>query len=204
VSLAGFLRIDEDLLDIAAQASDALEDFQPSHDEVQAWLTDLPAEEKDGALASLIVDEDRALTMALLHRFLKERDSQPSGTSATRRTVGQLLRAAEAQAEARRQIKAKERAAEMERQAREAAIARTKHLDEIAGRQPQLWVQIDSLIATTKPKSYEQVIDLLIDLRDLAQRDKKAAQFRRRIEAICTTHARKPAFLERLHKAGLR
>ena len=60
------------------------------------------------------------------------------------------------------------------------------------------------MIAATKPKSYEQAIDLLIDLRDLAQRDEKDGEFQRKIEAIGVTPARKPAFIERLRKAGLR
>ena len=43
----------------------------------------------------------------------------------------------------------------------------------------------------------------LLDLRDLAQRDGREREFRSRLEAIYVVHARKPAFIERLHKAGL-
>jgi FtsZ-interacting cell division protein YlmF len=206
VSLAEFLRIDRDLLDVAAQASTTIKDLQPSHDQVQAWLAGLPAQEKDNALARLIVREDRTLAIELLHQFLEHpnRTKRPSDASIARRTVGALLEAAETRTERRQQIEARKRAEEMERREREAAIARAKHLDEIAGRQPQLWAQIDSLIATTKPKSYEQVISLLTDLRDLSQRVKKNNEFQRRVEAICAAHARKPAFIERLRKAGLR
>ena len=46
-SLASFLRIDEDLLCAAAQASADLSDTHLSHDEVRAWVAGLPAAEKD-------------------------------------------------------------------------------------------------------------------------------------------------------------
>lgn len=206
VSLAEFLRIDRDLLDVAAQTSTTMEDIRPSHDQVRAWLAGLPAQEKDNALAGFIIDADATPATELLRQFLEHRNrtKRPSDASMTRRTVGALLEAAETRTEERRQIEARKRAKAIERREREAAIVRAKHLDKIAGRQAQLWAQIDSLIATTKPKSYEQVISLLTDLRDLAQRDKKGGEFQSKIEAISTSHARKPAFIQRLRKAGLR
>jgi uncharacterized protein (DUF1800 family) len=46
-------------------------------------------------------------------------------------------------------------------------------------------------------------VGLLIDLRDLAQRDGTDRHFRMKLEAIYVAHARKPSFIKRLQKAGL-
>jgi hypothetical protein len=204
-SFAEFLRIDEDLLHAAAQASAVLEDRAPSWDEVHVWVAGLGIAEKEDLLTKLIVEEDLTLGTELLHRFLTHRgdSGRGSGAAAGRRTVGQLLRAAQARTEERRQAEARKRAQEKERREREAAVARAKRLDEIAGQEPKLWTRIDNLIAETQPKSYDQAIRLLLDLRDLAQREGKGDEFRRKLEALHAVHSRKSSFLARLRRAGL-
>lgn len=204
-SLVSFLRLDEDLLCAAAQASAAMGETQLSHDEVRAWVAGLPVAEKDNVLSTLITHEDPTLVAELLQRFRKGREDagRASNASAARRTVGELLQAAQARAEERRQAKARKRAEEAARREREAAAARAKYLDEIAGRQPQLWARIDSLIATKQPNRYDEAASLLTDLRDLAQRDGKEREFSTKLESIHAAHARKPSFLERLRKTGL-
>lgn len=119
-----------------------------------------------------------------------------------RRNVAELLREAGQAAEKRRRIAAEQAAREKARREREAAIARAKHLDELASREPAIWRQVESLIATKQPKSYDQAVDLLVDLRDLAAR-KTGADFQRRVQELCAAHARKPTFIDRLQKAGL-
>ncbi len=204
-SLVSFLRIDEHLLHAAAQASAEVDETQPSHDGARAWVAGLSVAEKDDMLAKLIVDQDPALAAELLQRFRKDREDTGHGLEkpAPRRTVGELLQAAQAQQERWRQAKARERAEEAARRQREAAAARAKRLDEIAGRQPQLWARIDRLIAETQPKSYDEAVKLLIDLRDLAQREGTDRQFRMRLEAVRLAHTRKPSFIKRLDKAQL-
>jgi hypothetical protein len=53
-----------------------------------------------------------------------------------------------------------------------------------------------------QPKSYDQAVALLVDLRDLAVRDKDGA-FGIRLEARREAQAKKPSFIQRLAKAGL-
>ena len=77
-----------------------------------------------------------------------------------------------------------------------------KHLDQLAGNEPVLWKKVESLIATKQPKSYDQAVELLVDLRDLAARA-GGADFRRRVEALRNAHARKPTLIDRLHKVEL-
>lgn len=46
--------------------------------------------------------------------------------------------------------------------------------------------------------------DILADLQDLAERERDATTFARRLRALRTTHARKASFMARLEKAGVR
>jgi hypothetical protein len=201
-ALAEFLRIESDLLHVAARASAPQEDTTPRHEEVQAWVAGLSTKHKDDLLTRLILERDQALVMELLRRFLKERAGRVASAPVARRKVGELRRAAEAYTAERQRREAERRAQEKARREREAAIARAKHLDEIAGREPRLWAEVDTLIATKQPQSYDRAVGLLVDLRDLDARD-KANDFRPRLEALRQAHARKPTLIQRLTKAGL-
>ena len=201
-SLAEFLRIDADLLHVAAKASQPLGDTGVDRDAVRAWVGKLEAKDKDELLANLIVDSDHAQFTELLLRFLKERAAGGTGPAATGRTVGQLLKAAKAYAAKRQRTEAEKRAKEKARREREAAIAREKHLDSLVGREAKLWAEVDTLVASKQPKSYDQAVKLLVDLRDLEARG-KGNDFRMRIEALRQAQTRKPSFIERLRKAGL-
>ena len=200
-SLAEFLRIDGNLLHVAADASQPFGDTGLDRDEVRAWIGKLATEEKDELIANLMMDADHSLVTELLQRILKERSAEATTDSVPRRTVGQLLRTAEAYAEERRRIEAEKRAAEKARREREAALAREKHLDSLAGRETKLWAEADTLIATKQPKSYDQAVKILVDLCDLDARN-KSGDFQMRLEALRQAHARKPTFIERLRKAG--
>jgi hypothetical protein len=141
-SLAEFLRIDRDLLHVAAHASVSLEQATPGRAEASEWLARIPAKEKDEVLASLIVDADQAPALALLRRFRRERvDGMPQG-SVPRRTVGELRRSAASRANERRRAEAEERAREQARRECEAAAARDRYLSGLAGRVEEAWVEI--------------------------------------------------------------
>jgi len=129
-SLAEFLRIDPDLIHVAARASKPTEDVRANQEEILDWVGKLPAAEKDEVLARLIAGEEVALTTELLRRFIKERGpgGQQIAEKSRRRTVGQLLRAAEERAEEERRRAAKKAAEEKARRGREAAISREKYL----------------------------------------------------------------------------
>jgi hypothetical protein len=54
-----------------------------------------------------------------------------------------------------------------------------------------------------KPREYDTAVQLLVDLRDLGEREGSTAPFRQRLAELRTVHARKPSLLERLELAGL-
>jgi len=201
-SLAEFLRIDGDLLYVAAAASLPLEDARLDGDTVRAWVGTLPPADEDKLIANLVLDANHGPVSELLQRFLRERSADGAGSLQTGRTVGQLLRAAEARTAERERIEAEKRAEAKARGERGAAIARKKHLHSLVGREPLLWVKVETLIATKQPKSYDLALKLLVDLRDL-DASGKTGDFGPRIEALRQSHASKPAFMRRLTQAGL-
>ncbi len=203
-SLVDFLRIDKDLLHVAVQASRPMLDVREKQEEIRRWVSRLQADEKDAVLARLITGEDLSPATELLMRFIRECDqkAQEPTQKPQRRTVGELLRSAEEHAQERRQLAAKKAAEEKARREREAATLRTKHLDKIEGREPDLWNEVENLISTKQPKSYDSAVQILVDLRDLAARNGETDKFRARIDAISMTHSRKPSFIERLRKTG--
>ncbi len=199
--MAEFLRIDTDLIQVAAQCSPSLKDSTPKREDVQAWVAALPANEKDRRLTSLIVDEDRGVAAELYRKFLEEYSGASNNASPPRRTAGELRRAAEALTDERLRIEDENRAREKAHRERDAAILRQRYLDSLAGREPELWARIEALIAIKQPKFYDQAIRLLGDLRDLDARG-QIGDFQARIEALRETHSRKPSFIGRLNDAG--
>ncbi len=88
-SMAEFLYIDDDLLTVATLASPPLESTALDRNEVHAWMTRLPANEKDEVLTRLVVDGEQVLVSELLQRFLKDRPGVTPAVVSPRRTVGE-------------------------------------------------------------------------------------------------------------------
>jgi hypothetical protein len=84
----------------------------------------------------------------------------------------------------------------------ETALAREKYLESLASHEFELWDKVEALISTKQPLKYDEAIKLLIDLRDLAARNKNS-DFELSIEELRRTHARKPSFIQRLNDANL-
>jgi len=140
-SLAEFLRIDGDLLHVAAEASRPLADARLDRDEVRTWIGELMVEEKDELITDLImVDAGSAWITELLQRFLKQRSTEAATAPPPKRTVGQLLRAADVYAEECERIESERQVEENACRKREVAIAREKHL---VGRESKLWAQVN-------------------------------------------------------------
>jgi hypothetical protein len=203
-SFAEFLRIDSDLVDAAAAASPPLVENGPNPTEIREWVAKLPLLQKDDLLARLMEGSDGALANELIQRMRRERAS-PRGVDqmvVQRRTVAALLRAGEQAADERRRIAAQKAAREKAQRERAAARARAMHLDQLAGKETILWRKVESLIAIKQPKSYDQAVELLVDLRDLAAR-KEEVGFRQQVEALRAAHGGKRTLIARLDKAGL-
>jgi hypothetical protein len=88
-ALADFLRLDDNLLAIAAHASPPLEEVADDPDDLAAWVNRLPVAEKDRLLGRVLQGEAARVRMELLRRFRS--DKAPSIPVPPRRTVADLL-----------------------------------------------------------------------------------------------------------------
>ena len=95
-------------------------------------------------------------------------------------------------------------ARERARVAEEQARARHEYLTRVAGRAADIWDEARSLIQSRSPKSYDQAVVLLADLRDAVALVKKSHDFNGRLRELRVAHASKPSLIKRLDVAGLR
>ena len=199
-SLADFLRIDDDLIAVAAEASDHSPVVDCSDADLTSWVERLPVAEKNALLLRVIRGEDRHLGVELQRRFHGE---APAGSAAGERTVGELLSAANARRRARELRADQERADQQARRQQQAAIAREKHLESLALQEEQAWRRVSTLIDAKKPRDYDIAVQLLQDLRAVGERKGQSAAFVQRFAQLRVQHQRKPSLLQRLDRAGL-
>lgn len=201
--LVEFLRIDPELVGVAAAMSPPLVNEQPKPEEVRKWLAKLSVAEKDDFLVRLISGNDHALSHQIVRSIggERKRNRRIGNGVPRRRTVAELLRAAERATIVRKQLAAERAAKEKVRLERDAALARVKRLDQLAGKELMLWKKVEGLIATKQPRKYDEAVEVLKDLRDLAGSD--VVEFQRRVGALRAAHLRKSTLIERLCNAGL-
>lgn len=206
-TFADFLRIEPDWIAAAAEESADMQAEALTPGEIASYAAQMPPTEKDAVIAALIEGRDAHFAAEFRQRAMRaiRPAGQPNGenTGARRRTVDELAARAATMARERRQQAAEARAHKQALKEREQAEARRKHLKSLAGKEDSLWTRVDKLIATRQPNRYDEAISLLQDLRDLHAMGGRDSAFRKRMEALCREHMRKPALLKRFGQAGL-
>jgi TPR repeat protein len=135
-----------------------------------------------------------------MFRASRSQGGVPPGKS---RRVAEILEASQQHAEARRRRETERAARERMRRDQEAAAVRDKRLASLAKREPEAWREVDALIATKRPRDYEEAVRLLKDLADLGQKRGQQTEVRDRLARLRQEHARKPTLLKCLKAAGL-
>jgi hypothetical protein len=201
-SLIEFLGIDEDLVEVAASASEPLT-AGPSRKELTTWIHGLPEKEKDGLLVNALSEPGERWRIELLRRFEHENESVSDHGTVERRSIAQLLTAFHARTEERMQKLNAQRAAEAARRKAKEEANRALYLDNLAKREKAVWKQVDAHIQKRLPNDYDRAVILLTDLHDLAVRQGGEDEFLLTMEELRKTHAAKDSFLRRLTKAKL-
>ncbi len=200
-SLADFLRLDEDLIAVATEASEEQKDSSPSPQELKRWVAVLPARERDALLVRLVLGDDVHLRTELLRRSHGESTDGPQHREP--RTVAELRDAAAARRVERERLAAIEQARKRARRERDAALARDKRLEELALHEEQAWGQVDASIETKKPAGYDSAVGLLSDLRAVSERKGRPEAFAKRFAQLREQHLKKSSLLDRFDRAGL-
>jgi hypothetical protein len=205
-SLAHFLEIEGELIEAAAERSRNLSTPSSSRAKRAAWIAAMPEAEKNALLLAMAEGNDSCSRIDLLRRFNQCRlrpvlkaervDSQP-------RTVSQIMALAQVHTDQRIRREAERKAVEQEKQERARTAARVKYLDKLAGREAQIWEQVDALAQTKQPNNYDRALSHILDLHDLASRRNQQAYFNSALQRLRLSHRAKPTFLRRLSQANL-
>jgi hypothetical protein len=200
-AVARFLRIDEDL--IAVAASTALEDRDDATPSahLRSWLETVSEPDKDEMLLRVALDDAQLVRAELLARY-RGSAPRPDPDDGVRRTAGDLLTQAQVRRDVRERAAQQRRAQQAESRNRAAAVAREKRLDTLADQQEQAWRHVDQLVATRKPVDYDAAVALLRDLRDVSRREGQTEAYELRVAHLRQIHQRKITFIDRLDRAG--
>jgi hypothetical protein len=202
-SFVDFMRIDTDLIDVAAENSIS-ESRQTDPKALKNWISNLPVSEKDDILFRLVKAPSRHLGTELMHRFQQTGSATAnSKTDNQLRSVKDLISRAEQYAKERKRRAAEKKARAQARKKRERALAREKYIESLAGREDHIWKKVAEFIDSKQPAKYDEAVKLLVDLRDLNKKIGTEKAFNRKYKTICENHRRKVSFLNRLQKAGL-
>ncbi len=199
-SVATFLRIDEDLLAVAASASTRRDVEAAATAELGAWLTTIPRPEKDALLLRVAEGNGQRVQEELRARY--RRTVTPADSDERRRrTVAELLGLAEARRQDRLTLARQRRERQAADRERAAAAAREERLASLAERGEQAWRHVADLIEAKKPADYDAAVALLRDLGEISRREGRTDSCERRVAQLRQTHRRKSTFIERLDRA---
>lgn len=198
-SFAQMFSIDSSLLKAAARAS-AEAPPPPSDQQWRDAIARLPRSECDDFLLRLLKDEP--LLGLTLRRRLEALDDMAAFTphpDQQQRSYEDVLAVVE---DIRQKEKRKRQ--EAERRRREAQEARRRQrLVLLADREPELWMEVEGLVKTYKPKDYDRAVEILKDLRDIADHKRDAVTFQARLSELCERYRRRSSFIARVKAAQL-
>lgn len=198
-----FLRLDQDILEAAAEASPGPADHVPEAQSLATWIAALPGSLKDELLLRLARGEDPHVGADLIRRFRADTTPNAMTDNTEGRSVGELLYAAGArQLERERQAarRADEERRRRDQRAAEAAVQRRAALLEEGD---QIWPRLQRMIDAKKPAEYDAAVCILTDLRAAAHQSGDAVPFQQRIHQLRATNAKKPGLIARLDRADL-
>ncbi|NET39728.1 MAG: hypothetical protein F6K19_48510 [Cyanothece sp. SIO1E1] len=190
-SFVDWLEMDPDLIAVAAQVSQTQKKLkEPFKD----WVNALSDKEKTKLLVEIVTGDSAIASQIQAH--LRQKFAQvpelPSVYDVDRRHLSELRALAETQ--------------RSERQAKEKAAAKAKrhrYLESLKPQQAQIWETIKDLIARKQALPYEQAIQHLIDLRDLAELEGNSAIFQSRIRQMQADYSNRSGLLRRMREAKL-
>ncbi len=198
-----FFGLEPELLQVAVAVSE-----QPSMSseraELAVWVAKLSREELDQVVVGLLQGEGATLAGELQRRFrdhqAEQRNREDRGRKARpRRTVEELLE----QWDRLREEKEGQAAAAEAQRVRAQVAARALELDQLAGREEELWQQVELAIESRKPKGYEDATRRLKELDELARHRGRQDEFSQRIRALRQRHRSKRSLQGELDRAGL-
>jgi hypothetical protein len=184
--------IDEFLVRVAAKFSPECEEIAKTA--LQDALSKLTQDECRDFLLRMALNEPN-LSVHLnwrLEEFTKKDSGDPM-EKADRLPVLALLDQAD-----------RERELEAEKQKALEETKRKQELEKLSKQEPQLWKEVDTLIAKKQIKAYDEAINILVDLKKLAEYQGTVSRFQEKINQLHQTHTRLPGLKWRMNENGLK
>jgi hypothetical protein len=188
--LAQFFDIDPHLIESAAAASPA-KTLAVSDTALQQAIAQLAREECDEFLFRMVKGE-AGLSLALKHELRGIFKTAPFPKDSPRRSVRQLLKAAQ---------RLREQTAQ--RQKEEAEKRRIEELKKLAEREAQAWQDVETWIQRGQAKTYDDAVAQLLKLRELAEFQNTQTEFSQRINQVRERYQSRHSFIKRLERVGL-
>ena len=201
-AFAEFFGIDPDLVDAAAERPAAGMPAAVDAEAGKQIIAALGDEEKTGMLLRLI-DGDPHVGYELRARIAERLATSGGEPASIPRTVGELRRRALAVGQEYELAEAARQVAEQKRREDEAEAAREVRLVSIRRRGKEVWKDVEAEIERRNAPGYEKAIELLGDLRALANQAGTTDDFHLRVNQIRDRHAGKRAFIGRLTRLSL-
>jgi hypothetical protein len=201
-AFAAFFCIDSDLVEAAAERDALMGGDTIPPDAAGAAIASLTDGEKLGFLSRLF-DGDPHVGTELRAEVRQRLNANHTITQVPPRTAGDLKARADAIRISREQEAERKETLARERLAREQDEARRERLLAIAQRGDTVWHDVKAEIGRGNATGYDRALELLLDLRTVAQQRDALAEFDRRVADIREQNARKVKFLERIDRAEL-
>ncbi len=186
-----FVDLDTELIEVAAKNSEKQKKEEPQR--LERWIDQMPeAEQRDFLLR---LSRGEAHLSAIFNKRLRAyapQSEQPKQPTQKRRTISEIVKAAEIWREEKQ-----------ERERQEKRQARIRELDALAAKEKKAWEEVDAWIEEKKSASYDKAVALLLDLRDLAAHRGDPKSFQDRLAVILQTYPTRSALLRRIHEAKL-
>jgi hypothetical protein len=188
--LTQFFDIDPHLIESVATASPA-KTLAVSDTVLQQAIAQLTREECDEFLFRMVKGE-AGLGLALKHQLRGVFKTSLSPEGSPRRSVRQLLKAAR---------RLREQAEQRQRQ--EAEKRRIEELKKLAKREAQAWQEVGTLIQSRQAKAYDEAVEQLLKLRELAEFQNTQSDFKKRLSQLREQYQSRHSFIQRLERVGL-
>ena len=189
-SFVEFFKVDNDLITVAAKASNTT---QAEFTSLEALIPTLPEAERNEFLVKVLKNEP-LIGVQLAKRLKELSNSQLTlvQDNGNRRSLLQLIASAKDYSKLRQ-----------EQELKAAKEARNRQLLALVPKEAKLWEEVFRLIAFKQSKSYDDAIAHLRNLRDLAEHQGQLDKFKLRVQEMQTDYSNRPGLLSRLQKAGL-
>jgi hypothetical protein len=90
-----------------------------------------------------------------------------------------------------------------QRQREEAEKRRIEELKKLAKREAQAWQEVGTLIHRRQAKAYDEAVEQLLKLRELAEFQNTQSDFKKRLSQLREQYQSRHSFIQRLERVGL-